>query len=85
MLNKLSRSSKLRLLRCFALTAVTVLVIAVGTLRIQQWVLRQRAERLLADIQQIELRKTSFEGAQKQFARWGEWGRAESIACSRLR
>jgi len=51
-----------------------VLSILFGTLRIQHWVLRHRAERLLADIQQVELRKTSFEDAQKLFGRWSKWG-----------
>jgi hypothetical protein len=72
----MSRPSRVRrLLWYLALALIAVLIIVVGTLRIQQWALRHRAERLLADIQQIELGKTSFEDAQKLFGRWGKWGR----------
>jgi len=63
---------------------MAVLVMAVAILRIQQWVLRQRAERLLADIQQIELRKTSFEDAQKLLGRWSKWGHSAG-ECTRER
>lgn len=78
----MSQSSKLRFLRKVVLAATTVLVIAVATLRIQQWALRNRAERLLADIQQIELRKTSFEDTQKLFVHWSKWGHHEG-ECTR--
>ncbi len=61
-----------------------VLIILFGTLRIQHWVLRHRAERLLADIQQVELRKTSFEDAQKLFDRWSKWGQYKG-ECMRQR
>lgn len=39
--------------------------------------LRRRAERLLADVQQIELRKTGFEDTQRLLARWSKWGHSE--------
>jgi hypothetical protein len=72
---KMSRPSQVRRrFGYFVLAVMAVLVIVVGTLRIQQWVLRHRAERLLAEIQQIELRKTSFEDAQNLFGRWSKWG-----------
>jgi hypothetical protein len=73
-----------RFLRYFALAVLAALVLQIATLRIQQWVLRQRAERLLVDIQQIELRKTSFEDAQKLLARWSKWGHSEG-ECTRKR
>ena len=78
----MSRSSKPRFLRNLAVAAIALVIIAVTTLRIQQWVLRNRAERLLTDLQQIELRKTSFEDAQKLFAHWNEWGHYEG-ECTR--
>jgi hypothetical protein len=77
------RPSRLRRFLCyFVLPVLGALVIVMGTLRIQQWVLRHRAERLLADIQQIELRKTSFEDAQNLFGRWRKWGHYEG-ECTR--
>lgn len=72
--NNKSRFSRLRLRRSLAFATMAMVVIVVATLRIQQWVLRNRAERLLDDIQQIELRKTSFEDAQKMFGHWSKWG-----------
>lgn len=83
-MDKMSRSPELRLLRYFALTTIPVLVMVVGILRTQQWILRHRAERLLAEIQQIELRKTSFEDAQKLLGRWSKWGHSEG-ECTRKR
>jgi len=61
----MSRPSQVRrLFPHFALAVMALVIAVIGTLRIEQWVLRRRGERLLADIQQIELRKTSFEDAQ---------------------
>jgi hypothetical protein len=57
------------------LSVLAVLALVVGVLRYQQRILRHRAERLLADIQQIDLRKTSFEDAQTLFLQWKRWGR----------
>ncbi|HKM83301.1 MAG TPA: hypothetical protein VJY15_20365 [Candidatus Acidoferrum sp.] len=82
-MDNMSRRSQIRRLLWYLAPAVMgLLIIVFGTLRIQQWVLRHRAERLLADIQQIELRKTSFEDAQKLFGRWSKWGHYEG-ECTR--
>lgn len=82
-MDKMSQTSWApRLLWYLALALVSVLFIAVGALRIQQWVLRNRAGRLLADIRQVELRKTSFEDAQKLLAHWSKWGHSEG-KCTR--
>jgi hypothetical protein len=44
---------------------------------IQQRVARSRAERLLFDIRSLELRKSTWDDAQRLFKRWGAWGRYE--------
>jgi len=76
--------STLRFLRYFVLVVSGVLFVLVASVRIQQWVLRHRAERLLAEIQQIELRKTSFEDVRTLFDRWRKWGHYEG-ECERHR
>lgn len=78
LMDKMSQTSWVpRLLWYFGLALVSVLFVAVGALRIQQRVLQNRAGRLLADIRQIELRKTNFDDAQKLLAHWSKWGHSE--------
>lgn len=47
---------------------------AVALLQVQQWMLCWRAERLLSDMQAIELHKTTWAQAQVLMHRWGAWG-----------
>lgn len=42
--------------------------------QIQQWMLRWRAERLLADMHQIRLYQSTWVDAQRLMHRWGAWG-----------
>ena len=62
----------------FAGIAVGALVIALaGLMVIQQVVSRRRAERLLADVRELQLRKSTWEDAQKFMARWKDQGEVE--------
>jgi len=55
---------------CIAILAPIVCLIAV--VRIQQYVLRWRAERLLDDIRQIQMGKSTWADAQRFMAKWKE-------------
>jgi hypothetical protein len=49
----------------------TFLLLALAASQIEQRLLRKRAERLLADLDSIELRKTPWDGVQRESQRWG--------------
>lgn len=51
-----------------------MLLLTVLSIHLQQGILRYRAERLLADIRSLDLRKTSFEEAQTVFRDWSSSG-----------
>lgn len=53
---------------------VTGLVVLMG-IRIERRILRGRAEALMADMQSITLRQTTFQQVQPIFARWRRWGK----------
>jgi hypothetical protein len=55
---------------------VAVLVFA-ATVKTQQYLLRSRAEQLLADIRSLDVRKSSFEEAQQVHNRWKRWAEDE--------
>jgi hypothetical protein len=60
--------------------AVAVLVLVAGLaafVQIQQHILRWRAERLLADIRQIQMGKSTWADAQRLMYKWGAWGKWE--------
>jgi hypothetical protein len=63
------------LLSCGSLLAACV--ICGVALQIRQYMLRHRAERLLADMQSIKLRRTTFEEVQPIIRRWQHWGHYE--------
>jgi hypothetical protein len=63
---------KAALWTCLPLTSVLLLV-AVGS-RTQRYILRHRAEMLLADMQSINLRQTTFHDVEPIMARWQRWG-----------
>ncbi len=71
-----------RLIRiaCIAILAPIVCLFAV--VRIQQYVLRWRAERLLADIREIQMGKSTWADAQRLMAKWGAWGWYENSCTS---
>jgi hypothetical protein len=66
-----------RFLRSFVIALIVLLVIVVVTPRVQRWVLRNRAEQLLTDLQEVELRKTSFDDVVKLYGHWRKWSRFE--------
>ena len=58
-------------------TGVGVLVLVAGLaafVQVQQHLLRWRAERLLADIREIQMGKSTWADAQRLMDRWGKWG-----------
>jgi hypothetical protein len=69
------RSSRLRRGLMYALLALLLASAVVATfIPIQQQILRRRAERLLADIRNLELRRSTWTDAQEIFNHWGAWG-----------
>jgi len=62
-----------RILFRVALGLFAVMLIFVLAIQIQLHILRNRAEHLLADIQSLELRKTSWQEAQQLFSKWRQW------------
>jgi len=62
-----------RALRFYLLFAVLVILFA-AFIQIQAHLLRHRAEALLSDIRQLELRKSTWADAQNIISRWGAWG-----------
>ena len=63
----------------FALLCVLAMV---AGLHIRQRFLRSRAEHLLRDIKQLELRKSNWDDAQRIFTRWGAWGHYDDLCVS---
>jgi hypothetical protein len=62
-----------RALPFYLVFAVLVILFAVF-IQIQAHLLRHRAEALLSDISQLELRKSTWADAQNIMRRWGAWG-----------
>jgi hypothetical protein len=60
-------------LRICAVLAILVFIAAVIS-RTERHLLRHRAERLLADMQSISLRQTTFRDVQPIMSRWRRWG-----------
>lgn len=59
--------------RLYAACAMLLLIFAT-VIQVEAHILRYRAEHLLADIRQLELRKSTWADAQKLMTRWGAWG-----------
>ncbi len=64
-----------------AFVLLGVLLSAAAVIPIQQQLFRSRAEHLLADMQAIELHRTSWTQAQVLMHRWGRWGHYDG-ACT---
>ena len=62
-----------RWIRIAAIAILAPIICLIAVVRIQQYVLRWRAERLLADIRQIQMGKSTWADAQKLMQRWGKW------------
>jgi len=63
-----------RVLRVFGVTVLVLIAGLAAFVQIQQHILRWRAERLLADIREIQMGKSTWADAQKLMYRWGAWG-----------
>jgi hypothetical protein len=57
--------------------AVSLVLITFLAVQTQQWMLRGRAERLMADMHQIRLYQSTWADAQRLMHRWGAWGHYE--------
>jgi len=79
--------SRLRALRKLLIAGLVFLCIAVALLlaagQIEQHVFRRRVERLLADIQWIELRKTDWPEVQARFRKWDNYSTTDPGCTSR--
>lgn len=62
------------IVRIAAIAVLAPVVCLAAYVPIQQRILRWRAERLLADIRQIQMGKSTWADAQHLMHRWGEWG-----------
>ncbi len=51
-----------------------IAALVAGFVQVQQRLLRWRAERLLADIRQIQMGKSTWADAQRLITKWGAWG-----------
>ncbi len=70
--------------RMLRITGVVVLALIASLaifVQIQQHILRWRAERLLADIRELQSHKSTWTDAQKIMTNWGAWGSYEG-ACT---
>ena len=64
-----------RVLRVFGVAILVLIAALAAFVQIQQRILRWRAERLLADIREIQMGKSTWADAQKLMTRWGNWGK----------
>ncbi len=73
-----------RVLRGFAVAVLVLVAGLAAFVQIQQHILRWRAERLLADIREIQMGKSTWADAQRLMVKWGAWG-SYTGACSSQR
>ena len=59
-----------RTLRCLALALLGLLVAPFVAVQIQEWAFRYRAERVLADVQSLMIRKAPARDVETMFRRW---------------
>jgi hypothetical protein len=57
-----------------ALALFLLLLVLFAAVQAQQWLLRWRAERLMADMHRIRLYQTTWPEAQELIRKWGAWG-----------
>jgi hypothetical protein len=70
----MTRHAAFRVLRHVAIGLIGFLVLITAILRIQTYLFRQRAERLMADFQTLKLRETPWPVAESLMSRWGKYG-----------
>ena len=63
-----------RTIRIAAVSIFVLVAVLALSVSIQQHILRWRAERLLTDIRDLQLGKSTWADAQRIMARWGAWG-----------
>jgi hypothetical protein len=66
-----------RVLRAAGVAALVLVAGLAAYVQMQQRILRWRAERLLADIREIQMGKSTWADAQRLMTRWGAWGAYE--------
>jgi len=73
-----------RAVLAIALLAIVFVAGVSAYLRIEQYRFRRRAEQLLSDLRELELRKESAEQAKVVLKKWGfdEWGRGPGQPCT---
>ena len=62
------------MLRAAGVAGLALVAVLFAVVQIQQHLLRWRAERLLADIREIQMGKSTWANAQRLMTRWGTWG-----------
>ncbi len=65
-------------MRATVLAALCLTVLAFVAVQGEQWLLRWRAERLLADMRELQSHESKWPDAQKIMMRWRPWGLGES-------
>ena len=68
--------------RLLRMTGIVLFVFFAGLfafVQVEQHILRWRAERLLEDIREIQMGKSTWVDAQRFMKRWGEWGAHEGL------
>jgi len=75
----------MKLLRQIMLTSLVLLAAAWASAEAAQWLLRSRAEHLLADIRSLDVNRSTWSDAQQVMKKWGRWnasaGSCTEIAC----
>ena len=64
----------LRVVRAAAFVVAGLVLLLFATVQANQWLLRWRAERLMADMHHIRLYQSTWADAQRLMYRWGAWG-----------
>lgn len=70
-------------LRVVCLTTLSIVLLITAAVQLQQYLLRWRSERLMADMHQIRLYQSTWADAGKLMHRWGAWGHYDG-ACNSL-
>jgi hypothetical protein len=76
-------NSFVKKLRAALLAVMILMLVLCAYIPIQQQILRHRAEKLLADIRILQLRKSTWADAQILMKRWGAWGHYEGDSVQR--
>ena len=64
-------------LRVVCLTSLSFVLLIIAAVQGQQYLLRWRAERLMADMHRIRLYQSTWADAENLMHRWGAWGHFE--------